>query len=270
MTDELITVLNNNIRTYDIKKHGLMDNLKEDKPISDYLKEFDKQVLLNSTYKERSLLAAALVNRNTEMLKYMIEIGADVNEKIHFKSRFDKDALLFVAIESHNHEALELLLKSGADIKCLGEYPLLICMPYGRHYSQSHLREENNDEVKSLEILLKCGITPNPILESDEYKYTPVIYAAERNFRKSVKLLIDYGAIVNNRTFEYLTNMRYKEMVKYIYDLVFPDVEATCLTFEFKEKQSNVWNKGECFIKDNKLIGKMPRGDQYEYRFTVK
>ncbi|XP_057329959.1 putative ankyrin repeat protein RF_0381 [Microplitis mediator] len=79
---------------------------------------------------DRSLLHAAVKNKNSAMVSLLLEIGADVNEYDD-----DRSAPIHHAVMAFNNDILQLLLDYGADINAKNKYgntPVFIVQHNGR------------------------------------------------------------------------------------------------------------------------------------------
>lgn len=144
------------------------------------IKEVESLVLkysinLNDPTLKYKPLSIATMRNNIEMVKKLIELGANINE-INQKGHTP----LHLASGWGKPEMVEFLLKNGANIKArdyISWTPLMWAAIRGR--------------IENAEILLKYGDDPNSV---DLDKNTPLILAAYRNQKNMIFLLLKYGA----------------------------------------------------------------------------
>src|SRR5215467_13764593 len=138
-----------------------------------------------------ALMAAAKRNGNADLVRVLIEKGADV--------KAPGDTTLIPAAQSGDVEIMRLLIESGADVNCisprLGETPLM--------YAAA------SDNVEAVRLLLAKGANPNAglknmtrviggsILDTGVGKQTPLMWAAPTGSPELIRALIDAGANVN-------------------------------------------------------------------------
>ncbi|WP_347292251.1 ankyrin repeat domain-containing protein, partial [uncultured Brachyspira sp.] len=138
-------------------------------------------------YDYTPLMIAAAIN-DYDMVKFLVEKGADVNAKTHFEYSSVVTPLLlsldYEHIESRydeNSSVAEYLINNGADINVTnedGETPLM-------YASKVH-------NIKVIELLIQKGADINAF---DNYGNTALIYGV--NNLETVKLLVENGADVN-------------------------------------------------------------------------
>lgn len=108
-----------------------------------------------------------------EIADLLVEYGADV----HAVSKDGDNVASFAS--AHKVEALEWCLKHGIDMNVIGHYGFSLLTTAAR-----------NADLKSVLFLLELGLDPNHV---DEFKKTPLIWAAERSL-KMVQAMIKHGA----------------------------------------------------------------------------
>ncbi|WIH81251.1 ankyrin repeat domain-containing protein [Brachyspira pilosicoli] len=130
-------------------------------------------------YNYTPLMIAAAIN-DYDMVKFLVEKGADVNAKTHFEYSSVETPLL-LSLDNENSSVAEYLINNGADINVTnedGETPLM-------YASKVH-------NIKVIELLIQKGADINAF---DNYGNTALIYGA--NNLETVKLLVENGADVN-------------------------------------------------------------------------
>ncbi|XP_057329960.1 homeobox protein Wariai-like [Microplitis mediator] len=123
---------------------------------------------------DRSLLHAAVKNKNSAMVSLLLEIGADVNEYDE-----DRSAPIHHAVMAFNNDILQLLLDYGADINAKNKYgdtPVCLVLMhsynviYVKHISRTSLLLGNTQNNSILDILLDNDADINGL---DICKYLP-------------------------------------------------------------------------------------------------
>ena len=138
-----------------------------------------------------ALMAAAKRNGNADLVRLLLEKGADV--------KTPGDTTLIPTAQSGDVEIMRLLIEGGADVNCisprLGETPLM--------YAAA------SDNVEAVRLLLAKGANPNAalknmtrviggsILDGGVGKQTPLMWAAPTGSPELIRALIDAGANVN-------------------------------------------------------------------------
>src|SRR5262245_21645695 len=138
-----------------------------------------------------ALMAAAKRNGNADLVRLLLEKGADV--------KTPGDTTLIPAAQSGDVEIMRLLIESGADANCvsprLGETPL--------HYAAA------SGNVSAVALLLAKGANPNAglnnptsvrggaIVDGGIGKQTPLMWAVPKGSPELIRAFIDAGANVN-------------------------------------------------------------------------
>ena len=123
----------------------------------------------------------AVSDNNVELMKFLIEKGADVNNA-------DKDGespLHKAAVEGHT-EVVKLLIDAGADVNKANEVgwtPLHKAAGYGH--------------TEVVKLLIDAGAVDKDVNKADAYDATLLYHAAADGRTEAVKLLIEAGADVN-------------------------------------------------------------------------
>lgn len=144
---------------------------------------------------KRTALRAAVGNCRTQVVAFLVERGASLNEY----SSGTGSPLLHTAAGVGCIELVEWLLARGADIKSHNAFgDSLLYEAVGRS-------EQN---VKVVELLLARGADPH---KQNNHGYTPLMQAAmiprtpedEQIAIATIKLLLEHGANLNTQTFDY-------------------------------------------------------------------
>ncbi|XP_063613458.1 ankyrin-3-like isoform X2 [Penaeus indicus] len=129
-------------------------------------------------------LPKAITSNNIDIVKELLDAGADVNREDHHSG-----LPLHVATDQGLKDITELLLENKADIN--------MCDTSGRNalhvlmFSQSH----DDEEIQPmLSLLLQKGIDVNVQMNDGT---TPLMLAVQRRWRLTVEKLLDNGADVN-------------------------------------------------------------------------
>jgi uncharacterized protein len=125
------------------------------------------------------LNVAVSKNNNPEVLRMLIDAGADVNAK-------DKDGrtLLNYTVQHENTEKARLLIEGGADINAQNEK--------GNTALYDAVSKENTEIIK---MLIDAGADAN--IQNGYYKRTPLSIAADKGYNDIAWLLIVAGADVD-------------------------------------------------------------------------
>jgi ankyrin repeat protein len=136
---------------------------------------------------ESNLFIRAIDNNNIELIKYLIEKGADVNAR----SSFGRSTPVFGAVLRNNKEIAEFLYKSGADINAkndAGVSPVFITVGNEKD------KEIKKQRFEMLQYLVSIGADINA---ADNYGNTPLTKACDIRDFDTIKFLIENGADVN-------------------------------------------------------------------------
>jgi len=180
--------------------------------ICKYLVEVQKVSLSSTESCGMTPLMLATVFNNVDMLRYLLEVGADIDEPTHN----DASAIYF-ACQNNHMEALRFLTERGADLNKAtntGATPLYIACEEGNFDVVKHLIEVQAD----VHLPLNNGASPTciacengylPIVQllvegggADVNQCTndgtsPLYIASEKNHLDIVKYLLERGADVN-------------------------------------------------------------------------
>ena len=121
------------------------------------------------------------VKINIEIVKYLVEKGANVNAK-----NYNRSTPLIIACYENDIEIVKYLVEKGADVNTKdinGVTPLLIAC-------------ERND-INIVKHLVENGANVN---EKNRFEITPLITACQKNDIEIVKYLVEKGANVNEET----------------------------------------------------------------------
>ena len=154
----------------------------------------------------RTLLHWAARGVHYEILKYLIEKGADVNA-------FDKNNVTaLISVVARNHpKAVKLLIENGSDVnvKSNAEYTAL-------HYAAS------DGFIEVVKLLIKNGAKLDI---KNDYQRTPLILAArETGGLETIKILVEAGANINATDYSEDTPLSlaawrgYEDIVNYLLD----------------------------------------------------
>jgi ankyrin repeat protein len=160
--------------------------------------QVDSKLLNTLDINHQSLLLYA---KNKEILKLLIENGADVNIKMAYSR-----TPLIVLVQYRDKDIIELLLESGADINAVDEIGETVLM----YISKKSYEFKNRGEIAK--ILLDRGADINV---RDKYDNSAYMWALEKNHKDLVEFLIDQGIekgpIGRSLRSKYLTQIYSKE-----------------------------------------------------------
>ena len=151
--------------------------------IDDVKKELKKGADINAIEKEEglnALIMASSVNRNCEIIKMLIDAGANVNSK----TKNGRTVLMMAAAFNPNPEVVKLLIKAGADVnaKSDNQRTALSCPMF-----------EPSPEV--IKALINAGADVNA---KDDDGATPLMYIVSGQNPDAIKTLLKAGANVND------------------------------------------------------------------------
>lgn len=186
---------------------------------------------VNTLLDESSILGHAALHKSLMTVKFLVAAGAAIN--LPFEKYYDIDPPLLDAIEDGNLEIIRFLVESGADVNavrggvCALEiaannglediyafllpltHPSLVkkteeILPEGRYYKhkrESLLKGEKQlfesvrrTDLKNIEKLILQKVNVNIM---DERGYTPLMYAVEKRKFSSTQILLNAGADPN-------------------------------------------------------------------------
>ncbi|KAK3317392.1 ankyrin repeat-containing domain protein [Cercophora scortea] len=140
---------------------------------------------------ESSPLYIASKQGNANMVKLLVDNGADVDLPVVYTSIRGRDSLtpLYAAIKkgsSHTRDAVRCLLESNAN-------PDIMCFKHHKGSKAMHIAARNND-VEYLRLLLDHGAEVNG---QDSNQHTPLWCSIVKGHRLAAAFLIESGAISN-------------------------------------------------------------------------
>lgn len=158
--------------------------------VEEVRKLISKRIFINNTnLNNKTALYWAIIRNNTEIVRLLIEKGADVNEKDMFGMLdMHNDTPLQHAAGEGNIAIVRLLLASGANINPRYGFPLDITPIH---------KAAQNGHTEIVELFVNKGIDVN---SKDYHHRTPLHEAADRGHAQTAKLLIAKGADVNAET----------------------------------------------------------------------
>lgn len=188
-------------------------------------------------------LIQAIRLNNTARIKNLIEAGININQQdnngitpIHIASREDK------------YEVIKLLLKSGARINIRDKK--------GRTSLHAGINLFNKDGLKSAQLLINYGADLNA---QDYQGCTPLHYAALRNHRNMVELLLKLGANKNIKAVNHQTAAdasRAQQIKDLIDKFDYNDVSLDTLKMhnQYPEAFESYWSKRRQNILDDEYL----------------
>jgi uncharacterized protein len=147
----------------------------------DFFNALVKAEQQNSSDKQPSLLMAAVMANQVEVVEALLGAGADVHGKI--KQFFEFNALDF-AVRNSNIEMVKVLLKGGADPNWINNSPGLTPI----------VKAIKDNRVEWVSLLLEYGASV-----AFTTGYQPLLEAAQQGSPEMIRLLLDAGCPVNDR-----------------------------------------------------------------------
>ena len=174
---------------YKIGSHTKMNDLFKIKPGDGIEESHEKKIMEdlwnNGISPESLVIKIAEDNYNSEKIKKLILMGADVNSSIY---RYNS-SLLHLAISNNDKEMVQFLLENGADVNHKLDTSRSVEFKYGRL-----LYDKISDSDYKSKMSLLEGIYLNGV--------TPVMAAVHKGNLEIVKLLIKYKADLHARTID--------------------------------------------------------------------
>lgn len=176
-----------------------------------------KGVDLSDNSANNDFIYIAICTRNIEILKLLVEAGANLKEDV-YRVGSPLHAALSPAIHSSS-EVVKVLVKAGADVNQKnfgGETPLqrallmLLCLKSNKKTFKEEVNKElfcfvNQDDVKIVKILIDAGADVNP----DFTEKSLLHQAVDCEDPEIVKILIDAGASVDTKDSAGYSPLRY-------------------------------------------------------------
>lgn len=221
-----------------------------DKSLSKAQKSIEKGANVNFTRYETSPLIRAIEDMNIEMVKLLLENGANISHKVRRSVFFGHEAEInalfcYIRKSTFNDEGgiLKLLVDHGAQVDA----------PEGPNQMTPLVFAILSDKGQIVEELLKNGANPNarsvfdgatPLASAVDYSTSGTSESARERKREVVKTLIEYGADFSEMNSEELTALKEKfrshmSHVKKSYQLVEEMVEARLEEIAFDATQGD-------------------------------
>lgn len=159
-----------------------------------------------------SPLSIAVSKQDLEMMRFLIENGADVNIEDFFRV-----PPIYYAVTKGTKEMIELLIDKKASISGYFSYG------NERRTLVGWAIDKNSPE--KVEVLLKHGASPDGKFDLNDYSQDSCLHIAiQKDYQKIVELLIEYHADVNVKNEQGETSIylairsKRPEMIKLLYD----------------------------------------------------
>lgn len=146
---------------------------------------------INSKKRQISYLMLAVVNKNYEITKLLINSGADVN---YLYSNYSKYTALHYSLIHNSPDISKLLIESGADIN-------ISKVSYSTLYVAT-----KHSNVEMMEILLSKGADPDNMAMDG---YFPLLISVINRDISKIKLLLKYNVNINRKYCSKLTVLHY-------------------------------------------------------------
>ncbi len=192
-----------------------LEEVKAEAQVSEEITEYlrRKRAYMDTGPDFTQLLKSALIDSNIEVVKYLVENGADVN----YNDSEYNSAPLVLAIDSGNLDLVKFLVENGANVNIeLEEYN------FSGYRNFTHLMyaiDQGYTEIAKylIEKGAKSVVHERHISNSAQNRYiTPLMYAFNEGYMDVVQLLVEHGAIHyrfegNNTELIYACRDRYKD-----------------------------------------------------------
>lgn len=177
---------------------GLLIGSIENNDLSGVRQYIEAGADVNSTFIGPTPLYFAIKNENVEIVKFLLEKGANAN--FQNNAIYDK-SLLYLAAEKENIEIVELLLKKSADANATSCDLFRRCNYLFFYVIErySNLPPKKDKRLEIIRLLLEKGRADvNATLAEDGT--SPLHYAVEKKHNiQIVKQLVEHGANVNGK-----------------------------------------------------------------------
>ena len=165
------------------------------------------KILLNNNFdlkREPYILSYAIENSDENIVKYLVEKGADIN----YKNEENETTILYDAVLSLNPKLVEFFLNKGASIEDASEssfiYGNIIMAAAGSKFNNNFdkfpvdlilLEKSAENSAKIIDIII--GKTDKNLINESLDGKTPLIIAVGNSYLETAKKLIENGANVN-------------------------------------------------------------------------
>ena len=158
---------------------------KEDFEVVSWLKENGAKIINIKNIYGYTLISSAALSEKIEMIKFLVKLGADINEKNE-----NNTTPLYMAALAGKTESIKCLVSLGAKIdeKVNNMAPIFIAASKG--------------QVESIKCLVSLGVNVNV---TDDNGMTPVFMAASGGHVDCIECLKSLGADINIKTNEGFT-----------------------------------------------------------------
>ena len=201
---------NSGVITKQLAKDDLLVQAVADKNVSEIKRLVAVGTNPDGVKKAGEPLAAAIETEDVDLVKLLLQLGANVNAK--YSTGFGKCRILTLGVE--NQQIFEVLVKASIDLNCNGGFqdstPLMNIVQYNRLWAWERIHDGNRasgerlkDPIQLAKRLLAAGADPN---FKDGSGRTTLFYAMEANNIDMAKLLLDSGADPNNSIDSYKTS----------------------------------------------------------------
>lgn len=168
------------------------------------------KIFLNNNFdlkREPYILSYAIENSDENIIKYLVENGANINYKIFYENEESKRTILYNAVLSLNLKLVEYFLDKGASIENAGKSDI-----YGNILmAASGSKFNNNKNISAVDLKLLESLSQNSakimqmIIDKVDKKLindslegkTPLIIAVGNSYIDTAKILIENGANIN-------------------------------------------------------------------------
>ena len=161
---------------------------------------------INYNGNQTTPLVTAINSKNLEMLKYLVDNGADVNMKFYWRAYEQHKMIpILCAIDKRDLKVVKYLVEKGADINAT----------YEGNGNTTLMFAIINDTIPIFQLLLQQNADVN---QGDNNGYTPLMKVAEKSYYPYIKdenriymakLILKAGADPTKRTMDGKTALQY-------------------------------------------------------------
>ena len=186
----------------------------------------------------------AVINKNLELVKAILDNGADINKR----QQNNTSTVLYYAVKNAHQEMVKLLLEYNPNLSMMyqeSEYDNKANIIYTCINSQYYYHENATEEI--LKMLLEAGADPNSVIEGHSNGYTVTVNCCEGSYEALTELLIEYGG----NPFKTYTQYVYQYYDNVTFSIIKNDLWNKSIDWD---KKKAVYNGLEKYYKNKTLV----------------